>query len=131
MVLLGGVDPSAVRTRPPCAGGEPLVRPASKAFVLPGALLGAVGQKGAGSMFEALSTSRWRWTLRFLLLCCASVLMFFLAGLLSLLFPPDGGPAYYVAALSLAGFVVGVIGAAVASVMTMLRRHSPRAKPVA
>ena len=82
-------------------------------------------------MFEALSTSRWKWTWRLLLLCCASVLMFFLSGLLSSLFHTNGGFTYYMASLSLAGLAVGVIGALVSFVTTMLRRHSRPAKPVA
>jgi len=84
-------------------------------------------------MFESLSTSRWKWTWWFLLLCCASVLMFFLSGLLSSLFHTNtnGGFTYYMAALSLAGLALGIIGALVSLVMTMLRRHSPPAKPVA
>jgi hypothetical protein len=85
-------------------------------------------------MLEALSTSQWKWTWRSLLVCCASVLLFLLAGLLAGLFPSlggDGGPAYYVAVLGLAGLAVGIIGAVVSFVMTMLRRHSPPAKPVA
>ena len=60
--------------------------------------------------------------------------MFSLAGLLAGLFPSlggDGGPAYYVAVLGLAGLAVGIIGAVVTFVMTMLRRHSTPAKPVA
>jgi hypothetical protein len=85
-------------------------------------------------MFGALSTSQWKWTWRLLLLCCASVLLFLLAGLLAGLFPSlggDGGPTYYVAVLGLAGLAVGIIGALVSFVMTVLRRHSPPAKPVA
>jgi uncharacterized membrane protein YfcA len=82
-------------------------------------------------MFEALSKSRWKWTWWFLLLICASVLVFALAGLLSGLFHTQGGVTYYMAALSLAGLAVGVIGALVSFVTTMLRRHSPPAKPVA
>ena len=45
-------------------------------------------------MLEALSTSRWKWTWRLPLLCCASVLMFFLSGLLSSLFHTNGGFTY-------------------------------------
>ena len=58
--------------------------------------------------------------------------MFGLAGLLSGLLHIDGdrGAAFYLAAVSLAGFAVGVIGALVSFVVTMLRRHSPPAKPV-
>jgi hypothetical protein len=82
-------------------------------------------------MLEAFSKSRWRWTWWFLLLCCAAVLVLFLSALLSLLFPPNGGPAYYMALLGFAGLAVGVIGALVSFVTTMLRRHSPPAKPVA
>jgi hypothetical protein len=82
-------------------------------------------------MFEALSKSRWKWTWWFLLLICASVLVFALAGLLSGLLHTQGGVTYYMAALGLAGLAVGVIGALVSFVTTMLRRHSPPAKPVA
>jgi hypothetical protein len=82
-------------------------------------------------MFASLSTSRWKWTWWFLLLCCVSVLMFLLSGLLSSLFDTNGGATYYMAALSLAGFAVGVVGTVVTFVMTRLRRHSPPAKPVA
>ena len=83
-------------------------------------------------MPEALSRSRWKWTWWFLLLCCASVLVFLLAGLLSsLLHDTNGGVTYYMAALGLAGFAVGVVGDLVTFVMTLLRRHSPPAKPVA
>jgi hypothetical protein len=82
-------------------------------------------------MLEALSTSQWKWTWRFLLLTCAAVLLFFLAGLLSSLFNTQGGATYYMAALSLAGFAVGIIGAVVTLVLTVLRSHSPSAKRVA
>jgi VIT1/CCC1 family predicted Fe2+/Mn2+ transporter len=85
-------------------------------------------------MSGAFSTSRWKWTWWSLLLCCASVLVFLLAGVLAGLFPSlggDGGPAYYVAVLGLAGLAMGIIGAVVTFVMTMLHRHSPPAKPVA
>jgi Na+/melibiose symporter-like transporter len=84
-------------------------------------------------MFEALSKSRWKWTWWFLLLICASVLVFALAGLLSGLFHIDSnrGATFYMAAVGLAGLAVGVIGALVSFVMTMLRHHSPPAKPVA
>jgi len=77
-------------------------------------------------MFEALSTSRWKWTWWFLLLICA------LAGLLSGLFHINSnrGATFYMAAVGLAGLAVGIIGALVSFVMTMLRRHSPPAKPV-
>ena len=82
-------------------------------------------------MSGAFSTSRWKWTWWFLLLCCASVLVFLLAGLLSSLFDTNGGVTYYMAALGLAGFAVGVVGTVVTFVMTLLRRHSPPTKPVA
>jgi len=83
-------------------------------------------------MFEALSTSRWKWTWWFLLLICASVLVCALAGLLSGLFHIDSnrGATFYVAAVGVAGLAVGIIGALVSLVMTMLRHHSPPAKPV-
>jgi hypothetical protein len=77
-------------------------------------------------MFEAFSKSQWNWTWRFLLLGCASVLVFLLSGLLSGLFHTQGGVTYYMAALSLAGFVVGVIGALVSFVTIMLRRPIQR-----
>jgi hypothetical protein len=84
-------------------------------------------------MLEALSTSRWKWTWWFLLLCCASVLLFFLSGLLSSLFHINSnrGATFYMAAVSLAGLALGIVGALVSFAMTMLRRHSPPAKPVA
>jgi Na+/melibiose symporter-like transporter len=83
-------------------------------------------------MLEALSKSRWKWTWWFLLLICASVLVFALAGLLSSLFNINSnrGATFYMAAVSLAGLTVGIIGALVSFVMTMLRHHSPPAKPV-
>jgi len=58
--------------------------------------------------------------------------MFALAGLLSSLFHinSNGGATYYMAAVGLAGLAVGIIGALVSFVMTMLRHHSPPAKPV-
>jgi hypothetical protein len=63
-------------------------------------------------MFEALTKSRWKWTWWFLLLICASVLVFALAGLLSSLFHLNSnrGATFYMAAVSLAGLAVGVIG---------------------
>jgi hypothetical protein len=83
-------------------------------------------------MFEALSKSRWKWTWWFLLLICASVLVFALAGLLSSLFHINSnrGATFYMAAVSLAGLAVGIIGALGSFVMTMLRHHSPPAKAV-
>ena len=82
-------------------------------------------------MFEAFSTSKWKWTWWFLLLACVSVVVFLLSGLFaSLLSLSDGGPFYYTAALGLAGLAVGVIAAVVTLVVTMLHRHSPPAKPV-
>ena len=83
-------------------------------------------------MFESLSKSRWKWTWWFLLLICASVLVCALAGLLSGLFHINSnrGATFYMAAVGLAGLAVGIIGALVSFVMTMLRHHSPPAKPV-
>jgi hypothetical protein len=81
-------------------------------------------------MFEALSTSRRKWLWRFLLLCCASALLYLLGMLLGGLFGPDGGPMYYVEVLALAGFAVGIIGAVVSFVVTILRRHAQPAKRV-
>ncbi len=83
-------------------------------------------------MVEALSTSRWKWTWWFGLLCCASGLVLFLSALLSSLFDlASGGPFYYTAVLGFAGLAVGVIGAVVSFVTTMLRRQSQPTKPVA
>ena len=81
-------------------------------------------------MFESLSTSPWKWTWRFLLLACVSVVVF--VGLAYILSPaPDNGIAFMVGLACVAGLAVGIIGAVVTFVMTMLRRHSPPARPVA
>jgi RsiW-degrading membrane proteinase PrsW (M82 family) len=75
------------------------------------------------------SNSKWKWTWRFLLLACASVVVF--AGLAYILSPaPDNGIAFMVGLACVAGLAVGIIGAAVTLVMTLRRRHSPPAKPV-
>ena len=66
-----------------------------------------------------------------MLLACVAAVVFGLSGLLSSLFDTQGGATYYMAAAGLAGFVVGVVGTVVTSVMTMLRRHSLPAKPAA
>jgi hypothetical protein len=83
-------------------------------------------------MFEALSTSRWKWTWRFLLLACVSVGVFALAGYLSSLSSTgEVGILFFLGLLCVAGLAVGVVGAVVASVLTLVRRHSPPARPVA
>jgi hypothetical protein len=83
-------------------------------------------------MARALSTSRWRWTLRFLLLAFVSVGVFALCAYLSSL-SRTGEVAilFIIGLLCVAGLAVGIVGAAVSSVLTLLRRHSPPAKPVA
>ncbi len=83
-------------------------------------------------MFEALSTSKWRWTWRFLLLCCASVLLFILSAVLGgLLSLPDGGPFFYTEVLSYLGLAAGIIGVVVSCAVTLLRRSSSSRNPVA
>ena len=83
-------------------------------------------------MFESLSTSQWKWTWRFLLLACASAVVFALGAFLSSLSSTgEVGVLFYLGLLCVAGLAVGIIGAVVTFVMTMLRRHSPPAKPVA
>jgi hypothetical protein len=83
-------------------------------------------------MFEAFSTSRWKWTWRFLLLCCASVVVFALAAFISSQSSTgEVGVLFFLGLLCVAGLAVGIIGAVVTFVMTMLRHHSPPAKPVA
>ena len=95
-------------------------------------LLGAGGQKGAEVMFEALSTSRWKWTWRFLLLACVSVVVFALAAFISSQSSTgEVGVLFFLGLLCVAGLAVGVIGAVVSFVATILRRHGPPAKPVA
>jgi len=85
-------------------------------------------------MFETLSKSRWIWTLRFLLLGCASVLVFLACAYLGGAYGDAstiGAIAGSIAFLCVAGLVVGIIGAAVSFVTAIRRRHSPPARPVA
>jgi hypothetical protein len=83
-------------------------------------------------MLEALSTSRWKWTLRFLLLACASVVVFAVGAFINPESSTTAGAIWFFIGLAcVAGLVVGIIGAVVAFVATMLRHHSPPAKPVA
>ena len=85
-------------------------------------------------MSGAISRSQWKWTWRFLLLTCASALVFLVCGVIGGVYGDAstiGAIAFYVALFSLAGVVVGGIGAVVSFVTTVLRRHSPPAKPVA
>jgi hypothetical protein len=85
-------------------------------------------------MAAALSRSQWKWTWRFLLLACASAVVFLVCGVIGGVYGDAstiGAIGFYLALLSLVGVAVGVIGAVVTFVTTMLRRHSPPAKPVA
>ena len=85
-------------------------------------------------MLEALSTSRWKWTWRFLLLALASVVVFAACVAVGGQYRDAstvGAVFGAIAFLCVAGLAVGVIGAIVTFVMTMLRRHSPPAKPAA
>ncbi len=87
-------------------------------------------------MSGALSTSRWKWTWRFLLLAGVSVLVFAVFAALGNAFGVEeastvGAIGFFVALLCWAGLVVGIIGAVVTFFMTLLRRHSPPARPVA
>jgi hypothetical protein len=83
-------------------------------------------------MLEALSTSQWKWTWRFLLLACVSAVVFGVGAFLSNLSNTGDTPVtFFIGLLCVAGLAVGIIGALVTFVMTMLRRQSPPAKPVA
>jgi hypothetical protein len=83
-------------------------------------------------MSGALSTSKWKRTWWFLLLAAVSVLAFVLGATIS-----DHSSTGTTAVGSLlafggvVGLAVGVIGAVVTFFMTLLRRHSPPAKPAA
>ncbi len=80
----------------------------------------------------ALTTSKWKWTWRFLLLAGVSVLAFVLGVFISSHSSTGTTAAGSLLAFGgVVGLVVGIIGAVVTFVMTMLRRHSPPAKPVA
>jgi hypothetical protein len=76
------------------------------------------------------SKSKWKWTWWFLLLCCVSAVVFLLAALLGSLFGPNGGPMYYVEVLAYAGLGVGILGAVVSVVVTIVRRGSRPERPV-
>jgi hypothetical protein len=85
-------------------------------------------------MVETPSRSRWMWTLRFLLLGGASVLVFLACVYLGGVYGDAstiGAIAGAIAFLCVAGFAVGIIGAVVSFVMAMRGRPSPPAKPVA
>lgn len=82
-------------------------------------------------MFEALSTSRWKWTWRFLLLAGVSVVAFLLGAFIgSHSSTGETAIAFILAFFGVVGLGVGIIGAAVTFVLTLLRRRSPPAKPV-
>jgi len=83
-------------------------------------------------MFAALSTSKWKWTWWFLLLAGVSVLAFLLGASISGHSSTGTTAAGSLLAFGgVVGLAVGIIGAVVTFVMTMLRRHSPPARPVA
>lgn len=87
-------------------------------------------------MVKALSTSKWKWTWRFLLLACAAVVALVLVAVIGSLIDSDsstGEPAivFILEFFGVVGLGVGIIGAVVSSVLTLLRHHSPPAKPVA
>ncbi len=87
-------------------------------------------------MAKALSTSKWKWTWRFLLLAGVSVVAFVLMGVIGSLIGSDsstGEPAiaFVLEFFGVVGLGVGIVGAVVTFVMTLLRRHSPPANPVA
>jgi hypothetical protein len=76
------------------------------------------------------SKSKWKWTWWFLLLACVSLLVF--VGAAYIFHPaPDNGIAFTIGLVCVAGLAVGIVGAVVTFIMTMLRRHTPPAKPVA
>jgi hypothetical protein len=83
-------------------------------------------------MVKALSTSKWKWTWRFLLLAGVSVVAFVLGGFIgSHSSTGETALSFFLGLGGVAGLAVGIIGALVSSVATMLRRRSPPAKPVA
>jgi hypothetical protein len=83
-------------------------------------------------MSGALSTSQWKWTWWFLVLAGASVLAFVLGASISNHSSTGTTAAGSLLAFGgVVGLAVGIIGAVVTFVMTLLRRHSPPAKPVA
>ena len=83
-------------------------------------------------MSGALSTSKWKWTWWFLLLAGVSVLAFVLGASISSHSSTGTTAAGSLLAFGgVVGLAVGIIGAVVTFVMTLLRRHAPPAKPVA
>jgi hypothetical protein len=83
-------------------------------------------------MSGALSTSKWKWTWWFLLLAGVSVLAFALGGFIgSQSSTGETAIAFFLGLGGVVGLAVGIIGAVVTFVMTLLRHHSPPAKPVA
>lgn len=87
-------------------------------------------------MSGALSTSKWKWTWWFLLLAGVSAAVFLVTGVIGGALGVDdastiGAIGFVLGLLCVVGVVVGVIGAVVTFVMTLLRRHSPPAQPVA
>lgn len=83
-------------------------------------------------MLAALSTSKWKWTWRFLLLAGVSVVAFVMGAFIgSHSSTGETAISFFLGLGGVAGFAAGIIGALVSSVATMLRRRSPPAKPVA
>jgi O-antigen ligase len=84
-------------------------------------------------MVDESSRSQWKSTWRFVLLACASALVFLVCTVIGGVYGDAstiGGIGFFVALLSLVGVVVGIVGAVVSFVRTALRRHSPPARPV-
>jgi hypothetical protein len=83
-------------------------------------------------MFESLKTSRWKWTWRFLLPAGVSVVAFALGAVIgSHSSTGETAISFWLGLGGVAGLAVGIIGAVVTVVMTLLRLHSPPSKPVA
>jgi hypothetical protein len=83
-------------------------------------------------MLKTLSASKWKWTWRFLLLAGVSVVAFVLGGFIgSHSSTGETAISFFLGLGGVAGFAVGIIGTLVTFIMTLLRHHSPPAKPVA
>ncbi len=85
-------------------------------------------------MSGALSTSKWKRTWWFLLLACASVVVFAACAAVGGKYGDAstiGAIVGSIAFLCVAGLAVGIVGAVVTFIMTLLRRHSPPAKRAA
>ncbi len=83
-------------------------------------------------MSGAFSTPKWKWTWWFLLLAGVSVGLFVLGAYIgSHSATGETAAAFILGFFGVVGLAVGIVGAVVTFVMTLLRRHSPPAKPVA